>query len=211
MRYTLIAVLGVALAMTVVGGIAAQGQLVPPIEEPPIVTTSAPLFSAGDQYFSISAGGYFPLFLLDPRSGNSVDTNQNIGGQVALAWNISLNSFLTLGVETAYIFANTPNDRILSLWPTAIQFGLTPRFGSFFTPIHLDVGVIFSYFGPSTKLDLLLRGGIGAYWFFSTEWAVGIDVEYYFVPQLYDGGNVPTADNRILNSLVGSIGVIYKL
>lgn len=168
-------------------------------------------FSFGDQYFGIAAGGYFPLTLIDPVTGRSGSTNQDIGGQISLEWNIYLNSFFSLGAETAYIFANTPNDELLSLWPVVAQIGFAPRVGQFLIPVHFDVGIIFSYYDNSTKIDLLLRGGVGFYWFFNPSWGVGLDVDYYFVPQIYVGPTPPPSENRLLNTIVGSVGVVYRL
>lgn len=174
-------------------------------------TVNTPSFSLGDQIFGISAGGYFPLLLINPNTGTQGSPNQDIGGQVALQWNIYLNSFLSVGVETAYIFSNTPNDRTLSVWPIAIQISFAPRIGPFLIPIHFDVGIILDFYQGATQPSLLLRGGVGVYWFFDPSWAVGLDAEYYFVPQLFAGSEPPSTENRLLNSVVASVGVIYRL
>lgn len=182
-----------------------------PTDQPREAPNAPPPFSLGDQYLGLSAGGYFPLLLIDPSTGQQGDPNQNIGGQVGLQWGVYLNAFFSVGIETAYIFSNTPNSELLSLWPTAIQFFFAPRVGQFIIPVHIDVGIILNYYRNTTWPSLLLRGGLGFYWFFDPSWGVGIDAEYYFAPQLHAGPTPPPADNRLLNSIVASFGVIYRL
>lgn len=200
----------IVLIALVFGVGSVEGQVLPSDNDAG-AQTNAPGFVLGDQYFGIAAGGYFPLFLIDPNNGSQGNPNQDIGGQVALEWNVYLNRFFSVGVETAYIFANTPNAELLSLWPIAAQISFAPRIGQFLIPVHVDVGMIFSYYDNNTKIDLLLRGGVGFYWFFNPSWGVGLDIDYYFIPQLYIGPTPPPSENRILNSLVGSVGVVYRL
>ena len=176
----------------------------------PTLQETAP-FSLGDQYFGINAGGYFPLFLINPNANETADTNQSIGGYGGFEWNIYLNTFFSVGVETAYLFSFTVNQDTLSLWPTFVQFTFAPIVGQFLIPVHLDVGIALAFLRDSVKVDIALRGGVGFYWFFNPAWAVGINADYYFLPQIYDGDPAPGTDTRILNSLVASIGVIYKL
>ena len=168
-------------------------------------------FSLGDQYFGINAGGYFPLFLINPDINENADANQSIGGYGAFEWNIYLNEFFSIGAETAYLFSFTINRNTLSLWPTFVQFTFAPLIGQFLIPVHLDVGIVFAFLRDNVKADFALRGGVGFYWFFNPAWAVGINADYYFLPQIYDGDPAPRTDTRILNSLIASIGVIYKI
>ena len=181
---------------------AQESQPATPVDEPPP-------FTIGDQFFSISAGGYFPLFLVNPADGSLPSTNQTIGGVGALQWGIYLTEFLSVGIETSYIFSFSPNTRLLSLWPTSAKITIAPRVGHFLIPIWLDVGVNFSYFQNSTKADLLLKGGVGFYWFFEQAWAIGLRTQYWFIPQFYSDVVAPAADTRLLNSMTASIGVIY--
>ncbi len=176
--------------------------------ETPVADTPLP-FTLGDQFFTISAGAYFPLFLVNPSDGSLPSTNQTVGGVGSLQWGIYLNEFFSVGIETSYIFSFSPNTRLLSFWPTSAKVTFAPRIGYFLIPIWLDVGINFSYFEDSTKADLLLKGGVGFYWFFDQAWAIGLRAEYWFIPQTYDNVRVPAADTRLLNSLTTSIGVIY--
>ena len=173
--------------------------------------TIYPDFALGDQYFGIHVGAYIPLFLINTMDDQMADTRQTVGGTGSFQWNIYLNQLLSVGIETAYIFSFTPNQRTLSFWPTALKVSFAPLLERLLIPIHLDVGMIFSYLEESTKLDLLLKGGIGFYWFFEREWAIGLLVDYLFVPQIYTGNIAPESDSRILNSLTASIGVIYRI
>jgi len=182
-----------------------------PDGEPFPTTETVPPFILGDQYFGIHAGVYVPLFLVDPERAGIIDTKQSVGGYAAFEWNIYLNSFFTIGIETAYTFSFTANDRTVSLWPTLIQFGFAPRVGQFLIPVHIDIGLLLSYLGVSTKADLALRGGIGFYWFFDPSWAIGINADYYFLPQIYTGTLAPSTDTRLLNATIISLGVIYRI
>ena len=170
-----------------------------------------PEFERGDQYLGIHLGAYFPLFLINNDTGETGNTNQSIGGAGALQWNIYLSRFISLGVETSYIFSLTQNQRTLSLWPTAIKFTFAPLIGPVMIPVYVGLGAAFSFLEESTKLDLLVKGGIGVYWFFQREWAIGLLADYIFIPQLYNGDPAPASDNRILNSVTASIGIIYRI
>ena len=166
-------------------------------------------FDLGSQYFAIHAGVYFPLFNINTINGATPSPRQTIGGAGSIQWNIYLNSFLSLGIESSYVFTFSINDHLLSLWPTAAKISIAPRVGPFLIPVWLDVGLAISYFKASTEASLLLRAGTGFYWFFEEPWALGVRAQYWFIPQLHDGTIAPASQSRILNALTASLGVIY--
>lgn len=167
-----------------------------------------PTYSLGDQMLSLNLGTIFPLFYY---GGPKVeDANLTIGGTGHLAWSAFLNNNLAVGGEFGGMFAFTPNRNTLFMIPLAARLSYFLRSYPFEFPLTLAAGVNFSRFEENFKTDPIVIPGVGFYWNYNTEWAFGLDVRWWWVPQIYRGPTPPASDTRFGNFLSSTLSVMYR-
>jgi len=109
------------------------------------------------------------------------------------------------------MFAFTPNRNALYMIPLAARVTYFLRAYPYEFPLSVAAGVNFSRFGESFKIDPIVIPGVGFYWNLNTEWAFGIDLRYWIVPQLYLGqSGISSDDNRLGNFLSTTASVLYR-
>ncbi len=168
-----------------------------------------PTYSLGDQLITLDVGMMFPLFYTGGPDGFQ-DANLSLGGTGHLAWNAFLNNNLTVGGEFGGMFAFTPNRNTLFMVPLAARVSYFLRAYPFEFPLSLSAGINFSRFEESFKVDPLVIPGVGFYWNYNVEWAFGLNVRYWWVPQIYQGPEPPSDDTRFGNFLATTLSVMYR-
>lgn len=168
-----------------------------------------PTFGLGDQLISLNVGMLFPLFYFGGGEGVD-DANLTVGGTGHLRWSSYVSNNLTVGGEFGGMFAFTPNRNTLFMIPLAARATYYLRSYPFEFPLSLAMGVNFSRFGESFKTDPIVIPGAGFYWNYTTEWAFGLDLRYWFVPQIYAGPEPPSDDTRYGNFLAATAAVLYR-
>lgn len=170
--------------------------------------------SLGDQSFSISAGTIIPLFtvLLNdyPDAGFSAgvyDTQLTVGGMGQLAYSFYLSPNVKVGLQLAGTFQWDINRNLLYMIPISVrgtyEFHPLDRLT---IPIHLALGINMTSWNDFFQVDFLVRPGIGVYFDWNVEWSFGLDVTYWFVPQL----SVPTDGQKTLMNMMDiTIGAEY--
>jgi hypothetical protein len=175
----------------------------PPDEEAEFV----PTYSTGDQMLSLNLGLFIPLFY----TGDGVrDANLTLGGTGHLVWSSFVNNNLAIGGEFGGMFAFTPNQNTLFMIPLAARLSYFLRSYPFEFPLTFAAGINFSRFGENFKTDPILIPGVGFYWNYTIEWAFGLDVRYWWVPQIYQGPEPPSSDSRFGNFLATTLSVLYR-
>ena len=167
-------------------------------------------YSLGDQMFFINAGLFIPLFFFD-RSLDVYDTNLTLGGNGSLSWQVFLSNHLSVGAELGGMFALSPNKRILYMIPLTVKATYWIRFFPFEIPIGLGLGGNLSIFDEAAHIDFIAKPQVGFYWNFNEEWAFGLNVTYWFVPQIYSGsGKVPSDNSMFGNFMDASLSVLFR-
>lgn len=202
------AVIGLALvfAFIAVGAVDAQDE-----DDPtdPGTGDFVPTYGLGDQLISLNLGALFPLFYWGGPDGVQ-DANLSVGGTGHLLWSSYVSNNLSIGGEFGGMFAFTPNRNTLFMIPLAARLTYSLRAFPFEFPLSIAAGVNFSRFSDSFKTDPIVIPGAGFYWNYSSEWAFGLDVRYWWVPQIYTGPEPPTSDSRYGNFLASTIGILYR-
>ena len=168
-----------------------------------------PTYGLGDQMLSLNLGLFIPLFYSGGPDGTE-DANLTLGGTGHLMWSSFLSNNLAVGGELGGMFAFTPNDNTLFMVPLAARISYFLRAYPFEFPISLAAGFNFSRYRDSFKSDFILIPGAGFYWNFNTEWAFGFDARYWWVPQVYGGGEPPSDDTRFGNFMATTLSVLYR-
>jgi hypothetical protein len=143
-----------------------------------------PVYSLGDQTLRINLGMFAPLFFFGGPDGPA-PANLTIGGAGSLAWESYLTNNFTVGAEIGGSFSFTPNFRTLFMVPIAARTSYIFQFYPFEVPVTLGLGVNFSALGDERKIDPFAKAGAAFYWNYSSQWAFGGNLFYWFVPQFY--------------------------
>jgi len=168
-----------------------------------------PTYGLGDQLLSLNLGMLFPLFYTGGSDGLQ-DANLTLGGTGHLMWSSFLSNNLAVGGEFGGMFAFTPNRNTLFMIPLAARVSYFLRSYPFEFPLTLSAGMNFSRFRDNFKVDPIVIPGAGFYWNYNTEWAFGLDLRYWWVPQIYSGPEPPSEDTRFGNFLASTFSVLYR-
>ncbi|MFW5694281.1 MAG: TP0733 family outer membrane beta-barrel protein [Alkalispirochaeta sp.] len=168
-----------------------------------------PTYGLGDQLLSLNLGMLFPLFYTGGPDGIE-DANLTLGGTGHLMWSSFLTNDFAVGGEFGGMFAFTPNRNTLFMIPLAARASYFLRAYPFEFPLTLAAGINFSRFRDNFKVDPIVIPGAGFYWNYNTEWAFGVDVRYWWVPQVYSGPEPPEEDTRFGNFLGTTLSVLYR-
>ena len=190
----------ITATLLVLIGFFAGAQENPPDESPftPQIRTNQR--SLGDQTFTISAGLYVPLFtvLLNDYGGydaGAIKANLKPGGAGSLAYSFYLSPNWKLGLQFSGSFAKDINGNFAYTIPINVKGTYEFHPGNRITvPLHLGVGIAMSSWRENFIVDPILRPGAGVYFDWNFEWSFGMDISWWFIPQL-------TADDKSENSI----------
>lgn len=172
-----------------------------------------PTYELGDQYFTIRLGTLVPLFFQNPMEGGEINsTNLRLGGSGALSWQGYLNERWSIGGELAGTFNNSVNQRTLFMVPITARLSYNISRWPFEFPLHVSAGGAFQSLEGDTYFGPIVKPGAGAWWNATGEWAFGLNMEYWWVPQFYRGADDrPDAeDTRFGNFLDITVGARYS-
>lgn len=168
------------------------------------------IYSLGDQIFSINAGTILPLFIF----GSDIETvggfsKLTVGASGSLRWGAFINNEMTLGVDLGGMFAFTKLERVLIMLPVSGMYTYAIRFYPFEVILQAGLGVNFTKMEDDLYIGPILKPGASFYWNYSGEWSFGLQTEYWFVPEIYFGTNVPVEHTAFGNFLGITLTVLY--
>ncbi|MBU8912534.1 MAG: hypothetical protein KOO61_00805 [Spirochaetales bacterium] len=168
-----------------------------------------PVYSLGDQTLRINLGTFFPLFFFGGPDGPA-PANLTLGGAGSLVWESYLSSTITIGVEVGGSFSFTPNFRTLFMLPIAVRGSYIFNLYPFEIPVTLAAGMNFSRLSDIQKIDPFVKAGGSFLWNYSSQWAFGGNLFYWFVPQIYLATSPAGADaTRYGNFLEFTLSALY--
>jgi len=168
-----------------------------------------PTYSLGDQTLRINLGLFAPLFFLGGPD-TIAPANLTLGGAGSLVWESYLSNEITVGVEVGGSFAFTPNMRTLFMLPVAARGSYIFSRYPFDFPVTLAAGVNFERLADIRKIDPFIKAGTGFYWNYSSQWAFGANLFYWFVPQFYSASSAAGSDaTRYGNFLEFTLSALY--
>ena len=168
-----------------------------------------PVYSLGDQTLRINLGTFVPLFFFGGPDGLA-PANLSLGGAGSLVWESYLSNNTTVGVEVGGSFSFTPNFRTLFMLPIAARGSYIFSFYPFEIPVTLAAGMNFSRLSDIQKIDPFVKAGGSFLWNYSSQWAFGANLFYWFVPQIYSATSPAGADaTRYGNFLEITLSALY--
>ncbi len=142
-------------------------------------------YSKGDQNFILNGGLFLPLFFLSLDGTVSPALQKAYPGVTgSLSWVSFLDNRLYLGFEFGGTYSGTLN-RTFFMIPVMGKFGYVYTTYPFEIPLSVGAGVDFIKLEDLFTTTAVLKPEAGFYWNWSSEWAFGLNVAYWFVPELY--------------------------
>jgi hypothetical protein len=167
-----------------------------------------PTYALGDQMMLINLGVIIPLFFALGPDGMT-DTNLSLGVTGNLQWHSFLTPKVTLGGELGGMFAFSPS-RTLYMVPITFRASYWFENYPFEFPVYLGVGINFSRLPDEAfKVDPIIKPGVSAFWNMNSEWAFGVNMVYWIVPQIYFEDDLAD-ENRIGNFLDITLSALYR-
>ena len=145
-------------------------------------------YDLGSQVYSVSIGPLFPLFIWTPAEPVPISIGtMHIGGYGSVSWDAFLDHKNSIGIELGYAFSHSLDNRMYSSIP--ILFRITHYFtqGTFDFPISIGLGAAYSSFDDQYYIGPVLKPNLGVYWNMDESWGFGVNVNYWFIPELYIG------------------------
>ncbi len=157
---------------------------------------AATYYDSGSQVFTITAGTNVPLsvtyydnteedFVTKFGPGDE-NTNLTMGGYGALDYELFVNPYLAMGGELGYQFNFAADGNILSCVPILYRLTYMPIQGTIETPISLGLGFNYMSYNGNSKFTLMGQLNVGARYYFTSSWGVGIQSGISWSPEWYD-------------------------
>ncbi|MDR2589174.1 MAG: hypothetical protein LBC67_07080 [Spirochaetales bacterium] len=167
-----------------------------------------PTFDMGDQMIIISGGLFAPLFY-QSLAGDINSTRLTVGGVGSLQWSTYLNNNMSVGAEGGGMFAFTPNGRNLFMVPVTARFSYVLRKHPFDFPLSLAAGLNFVRLDSTFRVMPIIKPGISGFWSYNSSWSFGLNLVYWWVPDIYMGPSPPREQSRLGNFLEVSLSARY--
>jgi hypothetical protein len=172
-----------------------------------------PTHTLGDQTLSINVGMFIPFFI----AGGDQTTwgaNLSLGAMGSLAWASYLTNELKVGIEAGGSFAFTPNRHSLFILPVVANASYVFQRYPFEFPVTLGLGMSVSQIELSgeryRKWDPFVKATGSFYWNYSTQFAFGANLDYWFIPQIYSAGSAAGAAESRLGTFLGvTLSALY--
>ena len=105
------------------------------------------------------------------------------------------------------MFATTEN-RTLTMIPVSFVTEYYFIAYPFEFPIYINTGISLNTLDNYFKITPSIKPGAGVYWNFNGEWAFGLNVDYWFIPELYFSEEY-ASESRIGNFLQANLSAVY--
>ncbi len=150
-------------------------------------------YDTGSQIFTITVGVDLP-FTNTVKIGDKFQTGYfwgengthfNIGGYGSIDYEVFTNSKLALGGEIGYQFNRCSDEKLFTQVPLLFKVTYLPLQGKFELPISLGVGFNYLSYNNKSMFALCTTLSVGARYFITDNWALGIKSGINFTPELY--------------------------
>jgi len=166
-------------------------------------------YDLGDNFIMLNVGTMIPLFFQD-TSGKTYSSNLTPGVQGSLRWISYLNPVLNIGADLNGFVTFSPNLPYLAASLTGlVSYDL--RVDPLLIPLHFGIGATMSSFAENLAIDLTLKAGTSLIWAYDSSWSFGLNLFYWWIPQIYTGPTPPASDTRFGNFLEITLSAMYHL
>ena len=151
-------------------------------------------YDTGSQMFSITAGVDLPFTNSYKGEDGSLKTGMwwgeegthfNIGGYGSIDYEVFLTPQISIGGEIGYQFNRCTDEKLFTQVPILFRATWVPLQGKFEIPISLGAGFNYMSYNDKSMFSPMLSLTIGARYFFTDNWAIGVKSGINFTAELY--------------------------
>ena len=151
-------------------------------------------YDTGSQMFSITAGVDLPFTNSYKGEDGSLKTGMwwgeegthfNIGGYGSIDYEVFLTPQISIGGEIGYQFNRCTDEKLFTQVPLLFRATWVPLQGKFEIPISLGAGFNYMSYNDKSMFSPMLSLTIGARYFFTDNWAIGVKSGINFTAELY--------------------------
>lgn len=163
---------------------------------PGMLFAAEPYYDKGSQIFSITAGVTVPMMYYNPHAENTPDltffpgseentTRHTVGGIGAIAYQVFLNPYFAIGGHLGFQFDFSVSGTVATYVPIYVKATYVPLQGRFEIPISLGAGLLYTSFNDFSKLTFGCELEVGARYFITDEWGLGLNASFHVIPEIY--------------------------
>ena len=151
-------------------------------------------YDTGSQMFSITAGVDLPFTNSYKSEDGSLKTGLwwgedgthfNIGGYGSIDYEVFLTPQISIGGEIGYQFNRCTDEKLFTQVPLLFRATWVPLQGKFEIPVSLGAGFNYMSYNDKSMFSPMLSLTIGARYFFTDNWAIGVKSGINFTAELY--------------------------
>ena len=151
-------------------------------------------YDTGSQMFSITAGVDLPITNSYKSEDGSLKTGLwwgedgthfNIGGYGSIDYEVFLTPQISIGGEIGYQFNRCTDEKLFTQVPLLFRATWVPLQGKFEIPVSLGAGFNYMSYNDKSMFSPMLSLTIGARYFFTDNWAIGVKSGINFTAELY--------------------------
>ena len=168
---------------------------------PSMLFAAEPYYDKGSQIFSITAGVTVPMMYYNPsRNANGEytgpeltffpgsgpnNTHRTVGGIGAISYQVFLNPYFAIGGHLGFQFDFVNSGIVETTVPIFVKATYVPLQGKFEIPISLGAGLAYISYDGNSKLTFGCELEVGARYFITDEWGLGLNASFLVIPELY--------------------------
>ena len=138
----------------------------------------------GDMLVIFGIGGFVPLYTHDFAFGDFRGMGLFPGVSVMLGLDIYWDSNFRMGASVGFSTSKGVNENFVYFLPISFRAIYELRAYSFSFPLGAEVGVSVGSYREMLAINPILKVKAGAFWHFTRQWSVGVDLSYWVVPQV---------------------------
>lgn len=165
-------------------------------------------FTVGSQLITISAAAQIPLFTFGGDS-SSTSPNMYTGGSFTFGYQYFVLPRFSIGGALSGSYNLSVGSRNLFMLPLTFKAAYWWSVLPFEFTANAEVGGYLMRFDGNGMLGPIAKAGGGAYYRVSTGWSLGLEVNYWFVPEIHSGDYANLT--RFGNFLETGLSAVYHL
>jgi len=165
-------------------------------------------FTVGSQLITLSVAGQIPLFTFDGDL-DVTDVRTYMGGSFSFGYQYFVIPRLSIGGALSGSYNLSVGSLSLFILPVTFKTAYWWSLYPFEFSLGAEAGGYMMRFDGNGMFGPMAKAGGGAYWRVSSGWSLGIEANYWFVPEIHTGKHADLT--RFGNFLETGLMAVYHI
>lgn len=143
-------------------------------------------FTVGSQLITLSVAGQIPLFTFGGDTGVT-SVNTYLGGSFSFGYQYFVLPSLSIGGTLSGSYNLSVGSLSLFILPVTFKTAYWWSLYPFEFSLGAEAGAYMMRFDGNGMFGPIAKAGGGAYWRMSSGWSLGVEANYWFVPEIHTG------------------------